>query len=119
MQPRLTIQARPARVVDDHLFGGAAGGEGEGDGAQPAGRSVGGAFLVEGLAFGSVDEALEDDRAIADAGEGSRGDGEVVADEVEFGELGLAREIRLVGIGDADFASLDRKQFGGWFFGHR
>ncbi len=51
-------------VVDDDLFGGAAGGEGEGDGADEVGEVVGGALLVEGLAVGAVDEALEDDGAV-------------------------------------------------------
>ena len=59
-------------VVDDDLFGGAAGGEGEGDGAEPvgAGLGVGRALLVEGLGLaavgeaGAVDEALEDDGAV-------------------------------------------------------
>ncbi len=36
-------------VVDDELFGGAAGGEGEGDGAEPGGAIGGGALLVEGF----------------------------------------------------------------------
>ena len=78
----------------------------------------GGALLVEGLTFGSVDEALQDDGTILNSGEGAGGDGEVVADEVEFRELGLACEIGLVGIGDADFASVDGEEFGGGFFWH-
>ena len=77
-----------------------------------------GALLVEGLAFGSVDETLQDDGTILDSGEGSWGDGEVVADQVEFRELGLAREVGLVGIRDADFASVDGEEFGGGFFRH-
>lgn len=77
-----------------------------------------GALLIEGLAFGSVDEALQDDGAILNSGEGSGGDGKVVADEVEFRELDVAREIGLVGIRDADFASVDGEEFGGGFFWH-
>jgi hypothetical protein len=78
----------------------------------------GGTLLIEGFAFGPVDETLEDERTILDSGERAGGDGEIVADEVEFGELGLTREIRLVGVGYADFAPLDGKQLGGWIFGH-
>ena len=78
----------------------------------------GGALLIQGFAFGSVDEALEDDGAILNAGEGSGGYGEVVADEVEFRELRGAREVGLVGIRDADFVSIDGEKFGGGFFCH-
>jgi hypothetical protein len=74
-------------VVDDDLFGGAAGGKGERDGAQPVGEIGGSALLVEGLGFGSVDEALEDDGAVAMPLQRAGRDGEEVADEVELGEL--------------------------------
>ena len=73
--------------------------------------------MVEGLGFGSVDEALEDDGAIADAVEGSGGDGEVVADEVELGELGLAGEVELGWVSDADFVAVDGEEFGLFFGG--
>ena len=45
-------------VDDDEFFGGAAGGKGEGDGAEEGGVVGGSAFLEEGFGFGSVDEAL-------------------------------------------------------------
>ena len=83
-----------------------------------SGRLVGCPLLVERLALGAVDEALQDDRAIADAGQRSRRDGEVVADEVELAELCLAREIRLVGVGDADLATIDREHRRFRFLGH-
>ncbi len=56
-------------VVDDDLFGGAAGGKGESDGAEEGGQVRGSALLVEGLGLaageaGSVDEALEDDGTV-------------------------------------------------------
>ena len=56
-------------IVDDDLVGGAAGGEGEGDGAKEFGEVFGGALLVEGLGLaggeaGTVDEALKDDGAV-------------------------------------------------------
>ena len=73
--------------------------------------------MVEGFGFGSVDEALEDDGAVADAVEGSGGDGEVVADEVELGELDLFGEVELVGVGDADFVAVDGEEFGLFFGG--
>ncbi len=96
-------------VVEDDLFGGAAGGKGEGDGLEPgrAGFRVRRAFLVEGFAVGAVDEALEDEGTVSDSGDGSGSDGEVVADEVELGELDFAREVEFAGVRDADFAAVD------------
>ena len=44
---------------------------------------------------------------------------EVVADEVEFRELRLLRKVQLVGVRDADLASVDREHFGGVFFSHK
>ena len=63
--------------------------------------------MVEGFGFGAVDEALEDDGAIDDGGEGAGGDREVIADEVDFGEVGFAGEVGLIGMGDADLAAFD------------
>ena len=74
----------PGRVVDDYLFGCAARGEGQRDGSQPVWTLGGCALLIERLALGAVDEALEDDRAVSDSGEsagrdrrGSSGPGRV------------------------------------------
>jgi len=76
-------------VIDYDFFGGAAGGKREGDGSEP-GRPVGGsALLIERLAFGAVDEALENDGAVVDTNQGALGYGEIVGDEVEFRELRL------------------------------
>ena len=72
------------RVVDDDLLGGAARRERQRHGAQPVRPLLGRALLVERLALGAVDEALEHDRPIADAGERARRDRQVVADEVEL-----------------------------------
>ena len=78
--------------------------------------------MVEGLGLaaleaGSVDEALEDDGAVADALEGSGGDGEVVADEVELCELGFAGEVEFFGVRDADGVVVDVEEFGGVVLG--
>ena len=59
-------------VVDDHLLGGAPRRKRQRHGAQPVRPLRRGALLIEGLALGAVDEALEHDRAIADAGERAR-----------------------------------------------
>jgi hypothetical protein len=64
------------------------------------------------LAFGTVDEALENQRTIPDSSESARGDRQIVADEIEFRELRLLRKIRLVGMGHTDLASLDRQNLG-------
>ena len=80
-----------------------------------------GALLVEGLGFGSVDEALEDDGTVSDSVQCAGRDGEVVADEVELRELGLFGEIELAGVGHADFVTVDREEFDvfGFFHGFR
>ena len=77
------------------------------------------AFLIEGLALGTVDEALENQRAIANSSESARGDGEIVAYEIKFGELGLLGKIRFIRMGYTDFATLDRQNLGFVVFHHR
>ena len=72
------------RVVDDDLVGGTAGREGQRHRPQPLGPVLGRPLLEEGLARGAVDEALQRHRPPTGAGEGARGDREVVADEVEL-----------------------------------
>ena len=77
-----------------------------------------GALLVEGLGFGAVDEALEDDGTVADSVQCAGRDGEVVADEVELRELGLFGEVELAGVGDADFVPVDGEQLDVFGFFH-
>ena len=98
-------------VVDDELLGGAPRGKRQCDGAQPLGPLVRRALLVERLGLGAVDESLEDERPIANAGDRARRDGQIVLHELELRELGLAREVRLVRIGDLDVAPRDRQHF--------
>ena len=106
-------------VVDDDLIGGAAGGEGERDFADPLGRIRWGALLVEGVFFGAVDEALEDNGAVADAEATLPARyREEVADDVQLGELYFAGVVRLVRAGDADRVAVDGEDFGGVGFGH-
>ena len=94
-------------IIDDQLFGSAAGREGKGYRSEPV-RVVGRrALLIEGGLFRAVDEPFQNDGAIADTGERTRGDGEVVADQVEFGDLGFAGKIQLVGIGYTNLVTVD------------
>ena len=80
----------PRRVIDDDLFRGAARRERQRYGSQPR-RPLGGrALLIKRLAFGAVDETLENDRTIPDSGERARRDRQVVAHEVELRELASA-----------------------------
>ena len=80
-------------VVDDDLLGGAARGKRQRHRAQPGRPLVGRALLVERLALGAVDEALEHDGPVADAAPArpSR-DRQVVADEVELARACASRE---------------------------
>ena len=97
------------RVVDHDLLGGAPGRKGERHRPQPLRPLLGRALLVERLALGAVDEALQHDRPIADAAQRAGRHREVVADEVELRELRLPREIGLVRVGDPDLAPVDRE----------
>src|SRR5438105_5703673 len=76
------------------------------------------ALLIKRLAFGSVDESFENDGAILNSGESAGRDRQIVADDIEFRELGLFREVGLPGVGHADFVSLDREQLGVFFLAH-
>ena len=97
-------------IVDDHFFSGAAGGKREGHSSQPRRALVRRALLVERLAFGAIDEAFQHDRAVADAGQRARRDGQKVADEIELRELCFAREVGLLRVRDAHLASFDGDQ---------
>ena len=94
------------RVVDDDLVGRPAGRERQGDRAQPLGPVVRRALLEERLARGAVHEALERHRPAAGAGQGARGHGEVVADEVQLGRPDRLEE-DLARVGDHDLAITD------------
>ena len=73
--------------------------------------------MVEGLGFGSVDETLEDDGAVANALQGSWSDGEGVADQVELCELDLAGEVEFFRMRDSDGVIADAEEFGGVVLG--
>ena len=105
-------------VVDDDLFRGSAGGKRERDGSQPGGRLSGRALLVERLALRAVDETLQHDRTIADAGERARRDRQIVAHEIELCELRFAREVGLLRVRDAHLAPFDGNQFDIIILGH-
>jgi hypothetical protein len=105
-------------VVDDDLFGGAAGGEAKRDGAEVGWEIGGGALLVEGLGFCAVDEALEDDGAVLNALQGSGRYGEEVTGDVELGELDLLGEVELGGAGDADVMPVYSENLGFGGLGH-
>ena len=74
------------------------------------------AFLIERLPLGAVDKTFQHDWSIANARERAGRDGQVVTNEIEFAEFHLGSEIRLVGIRNAYFASLDREHFSFFFF---
>ncbi len=122
MQPRLTIQARPAGLSTTTSSAVRPEGKERVTVRRKAGRSDGSTFLVEGLGLaglkaGSVDEALEDDGAVANSLQRAGADGEEVADEVELGELDFAGEVELFGVRDADLVVVDVEVFGVVFVG--
>ena len=106
MQPRFTIHASPAASSTTTSSAVRPEGNDSVTVRSQCGRVVGRALLVEGLALGAVDEALEHDAAGRECRASAPvGDREVVADEVELGELRLFAEIRLARVGDADLAA--------------
>ena len=78
-------------VADHDLLGGAARGEAQLHHLDPRRPRRGRALLVEELALGPVDVALQRHRAIAHAAQRAVGDGEVVADELELRDPGLGK----------------------------
>jgi hypothetical protein len=64
------------------------------------------------LTFGAVDEPLEDQRTIPDASESAGRNREIVAHEVELGDLCLFGKIGFIGMGNPDFASFNEQNFG-------
>jgi hypothetical protein len=70
--------------------------------------------LIEGLLFGAVHEAFEDDRAIANAAESARRNGEKVIDEVKLGDLGYFGEIEFGGVSDAQLVGINVESFNGF-----
>jgi hypothetical protein len=99
------------RLVDNNFVGRAAGRKRQRDSAQPLRMILRRTLLVEHLALGPVDKTLQHDRTIANTGERAGRDRQVILDELEFGELRVEREIWLVRIRDANFASVDRQNF--------
>ena len=67
MQPRFTIQASPAASSTTTSSAVRPEGNDSVTVRSHVGPLLGRALLVEGLALGAVDEALEHDRAVADA----------------------------------------------------
>jgi hypothetical protein len=72
------------RVIDYDLLGGAARRKSEGNRSQPLRPIRRCAFLVEGLAFGTIHEALENQRTVSDSAESTRRDGKKIANYIEF-----------------------------------
>ncbi len=112
MQPRFTIQASPAASSTTTSSAVRPEGNERVTVRSHAGRLGGCALLIERLAFGAVDEALENQRTIPDSGESARRDRQVVAHEIEFRELRLPGKVRLVRVGYTNLASLDRQDLG-------
>src|SRR5438477_6571256 len=110
---------KPRRVIDDDLLRFAARRERQRNGSQPIRPLFGCAFPIKCLCFGAVDETLENQRTISDSSESARRNRQIVAYKIEFREPGLPGEIRLVGVGYRDFASLDRQNLCGDFLLHK
>ena len=68
-------------------------------------------LLVEDFALRAVDEAFQHDGPIANTGERACRNRQVILDELEFGELRVEREVRLIRIRNANLAPVDRQYF--------
>src|ERR1700720_1588617 len=80
---------KPGGVIDHDFFRSAPRWERERYRSQPRRSLRWCALLMEGFPVGAVDVALEDNRTGADSGERSWRNRQVVADQVEFRQLGL------------------------------
>ena len=69
--------------------------------------------MIEGFLFGTVYEAFEDDRAIANAAECPGRNGEKVIDQVKLSDFGYIGEIEFVGVCNAHLVGIDVESFYG------
>ena len=95
------------RIIDYDLFRGPARREGQRDRSQPGRTLRRGTLLIKGFSLSAVDETFENNWTVLDSGERTRRDGKVLADEIEFGNSRV-REIKLIGMRDADFTPVNR-----------
>ena len=120
MQPRLTIHASPAASSTTTSSAVRPEGNDSVTVRSHCGPLRGRALLIESLALGAVDEALEHDRTVREfrperpaRPTGSNAPGRV-------SRLSSACEkYSLSGMRHADFASVDREHLGGFFFLHK
>ena len=80
---------KPSRVVNDNLFRSSARRERQRNRSQPGGELGRRALLIKGPRLCAPYETLENHRTILDAGEGTRRNRQIVAYEIEFGDLYL------------------------------
>ena len=119
MQPRFTIQASPARVIDHDFFGSSAGRERQRDRTQPGRPLLWRALLIKRLRLGAVDETFQDNRSILNTRQRTRSDGEIVLNKFELGDFYLRRKVQLLRVRDLDFVPADRQNFAGRFLCHK
>ncbi len=68
--------------------------------------------------FSAIHKTLEHDRPVLRFPKERRERPEIIANNIELGKLHLLREIRLVGMRNADFTPPDHDQLAGFFFRH-
>lgn len=108
----------PSGIIDNNFFSGSSGREGKRYGSQP-GRSLRGCtLLIKCLRLGSVHEALENNRAILNAGQCPRRNRKIVPDQVQFRYSDLGRKIQFIWMRDNDIPSIDREHLAGRFLCH-
>src|SRR3954454_6656921 len=86
----------PSGIVDHDFFRGAARRECQRYSSQPFRTLAGRPLLIKCLAFCAVNESFQNQRTIADSAESALRNGEVIPDEVDLGEPGLLRKIKLM-----------------------
>src|SRR5450755_592354 len=96
------------RIVNNKLFSGAAGWEGQGHRSQPGRTLRRRALLIKGLLFGPIYEALENKGAIANSGESARCNGQIIANDIELRYLCPLRIVELSWMGHTNLATLDQ-----------
>src|SRR5579875_1882962 len=117
--PEIDDPRQTGGVVHHDFFRDTPGRKSQSDGSQPAGTFYRSALLVESFALGSVHEAFEYQRAVADCVERAGRERPIIADDIKFRELDLARKIEFFRMRDAHLTPIDREQLYAFVFCHQ
>src|SRR5258708_441211 len=108
---------KPSCVIDNDFFCGASGREGKRHRPQPRGALLRRTLLIKRRSLGAIHEPLKDDRTVPNSSKRAGRNRQIVTNKIEFRDARL-REINLVRMGNANFASINREQLAGFLLRH-